>query len=136
MSGSYALRQEARAQPLEIIIQILSYTDAYTVGLFRACSHNSTKTVDDASDIIYEAIALKQFNAFKPCSAPDSGISIDTVACDPTLDALHSENQVAPVQKALEKAIRCQRTASTAYDNVKTWRDFGRLIYGQHSSAL
>ncbi|KAK9894516.1 hypothetical protein P389DRAFT_197805 [Cystobasidium minutum MCA 4210] len=115
--------------PEEIIVQILSFTDARTVGRFTACSSSCRAIVEHSSQIIYEALAIRHFTALTPCTAGDSGITIDALP-DFLLDCGRGEDEevasrtVAPVELDLRRAIVCQRTSSTAYDDVRTWKDF------------
>lgn len=117
--------------PPEIIVQILSYTDACSVGRFTACSSSCKALVDDSSQIIYEGLAIRHFNALTPCTAGDSGITIDSLP-DFLVDTVdghgdEGDTDVAPVELDLRKAIVCQRTSSRVYDSVKSWKDFGEL---------
>lgn len=120
--------------PEEIIVQILSFTDARTVGRFTACSSSCRAIVEHSSQIIYEALAIRHFTALTPCTAGDSGITIDALP-DFLLDCGRGEDEevasrtVAPVELDLRRAIVCQRTSSTAYDDVRTWKDFGEPLY-------
>lgn len=116
--------------PPEIIVQILSYTDACSVGRFTACSSACKALADDSSQIIYEALAIRHFNALTPCTAGDSGITINSIPdflVDAVEDGDESGTDVSPVELDLRKAIVCQRTSSPVYDSVKTWKDFGEL---------
>lgn len=114
--------------PPEIVVQILSYTDASTIGRISASSSSCKALIDQNSQIIYEAIAIRHFNVLTPCTAGDSGITIESLPAFALeeLGQVEAVDAVAPVERQLRRAIKYQRTSSTAYDSIKTWRDFGR----------
>lgn len=114
--------------PPEIIVQILTYTDACSIGHFSASSSSCKGLVDNNSQIIYQAIANRQFNTEVPCTAGDSGITIESLP-DFVLGGLESLNgcvDMTPAERQMRRAIKYQRTSSTCYDNVRTWKEFGR----------
>lgn len=112
--------------PPEIIVQILSYTDACTIGRVSASSSCCKAVIDENSQIIYEALAIRHLNATTPCTAGDSGITINSLPAFALEELeLDQHSAIAPVARQLQRAIKYQRTSSTAYDNITTWRDFG-----------
>lgn len=136
-STSQQYRNILSVLPPEIIVQILSYTDACSIGRFSASSSSCKGLVDQNSHIIYEAIANRLFNVTIPCTAGDSGITIDSLPSFALEELEQSEAgaQVAPTERQLRKAIKYQRTSSTVYDNLKTWRDFGELSLLDHQTC-
>lgn len=112
--------------PLEIVVHSLCYTNASTVCRFSSCSSACKALVDDNSQIIYQSLALRQFNALTLCTAGDSGITRETLPDFVVRQSENAQNEgdIAPVDAELQRAIRCQRTSSGAYDSVKTWKDF------------
>lgn len=114
--------------PPEIIVQILSYTDALSIGCFSTASSTCKALIDQHSQIIYEAIANREFNVAVPCTAGDSGIAAEELPAFAlqALEQITANGTIAPTERQLHEAIRYQRTSSTAYDNVRTWKEFGK----------
>lgn len=116
------------ALPTEIIVLILAEADPSSVALFERCSHACREIVTTAEQVIYEGIAEKRFDPFTPCSAGDSGITRDALP-----HTLARYNQAVVEDKPhstqdLNRAIRCLRSgASTAFDEVHSWRAYGEL---------
>ena len=84
--------------PVETLLIILSELDLQQIHLFQLTCRSAEHIARSGREVLYEAVAERQFECMRERSAGDSGI-----------DASRRSLDMAP---SLDKAIRCQRLSA------------------------
>lgn len=97
--------------PVETLLIILAELDLQELHLFQLTCRTAGFVVNNGREILYEAVAGRQFNCMQERSAGDSGIE--------------GSRRVLDIAPSLDKAIRCQRlNADYNCPTVSSWSQF------------